>query len=108
MYPTLVMGIVTLLAALRSAFRVDGRLQGFLNYMNGAVLFSALTGFVTGLISTGQYIESHQLQGGQAVLTALQGAKESTNNLSLGFLLISLSLLVMAVARRRLDARGAE
>jgi len=105
MYPTLVFGLVALGAALRFAVRADPRLRGFIDSLARAVIFFAVTGFVTGLISTAGYVEAHDLRGGEALMTLMAGAKESLHNLALGFTVVSLVHLAVAVGRRRYDAR---
>lgn len=104
MYPILVFGLVSLGAALRYAIRADERLRGFTETMAKAVLFFSLSGFIIGLIATGNYVESNHLTGGEAALTVLQGVKESLNNLAFGTGLLGLVHMAMAVGRRRVDA----
>ncbi len=105
MYPTMVFGLVAVGAALRFAIRADPRLRGFVESMARAVTFFAVTGFVTGIISTASYVEAHDLRGWDALMTVLEGTKESLHNLALGFTVVSLVHLAVAVGRRRYDAR---
>lgn len=105
MYPTLVFGLVAVGTAVRFAVRADPRLRGFIESMSRAVLFFAITGFVTGLIATGQYVEAHELREWEALLTIFVGMKEAANNLALGFVVLSLVHLATAIGRRRYDAR---
>jgi hypothetical protein len=103
MYPTFVLGLITLGTALRFAFRGDGRLLGFVESMTRAILFTGLLGFVTGMIMVGRYVEAHPADDAARIL--VQGAGEAVNNLALAFTMISLIHLVLAVGRRRVDAK---
>jgi hypothetical protein len=103
MYPTFVFGLIALGTALRFAFRGDARLQGFIESMTRAIFYSGLLGFVTGMIMVARYIEGHPDMDALRIL--VEGAGEAVNNLALAFTLISLIHLVMAVGRRRVDAR---
>ncbi len=105
MYPTLVFGLIAIGAALRFAVRSDPKLRGFIASMSRAVFFFGLTGFVTGLIATGTYFETHGVAGADFLPTLVAGVKESTHNLALAFTVLSLVHLAVAVGRRRLDAR---
>jgi hypothetical protein len=107
MYPTLVLGLVALGTALRFAFRADEKLLGFVESMGRAVLYFGLTGFVTALIATGMYVEKQRVVGADLIPTLVMGVKESANNLALAFTVLSLVHLVVAVGRRRVDARRA-
>jgi hypothetical protein len=104
MYPILIFGLIALGAALRFAIRADPKLRGFVETMGVAVAFFSLSGFLTGLIATGNYVEANKLTGGEAALTVLQGVKESTHNLAFGATLLGLVFMVTAVGRRRVDA----
>jgi hypothetical protein len=104
MWALLGVGLPGLATALRYAVTADGRLEGALEAMARAVLCLALSGFFTGVVATGGYLEAHPEAPFAA--TAFQGVKEATNNLALGFTLLALVHLALAVGRRRAAAKG--
>lgn len=104
MWPVLVLGLAAMGLGLRYAFTGDGRLRGSLEALARSILFFALAGFVTGLVATGSFVEAHTELAAATVLIA--GVKESTNNLALGFVMLALVHLQLAVGRRREDDRA--
>ncbi len=104
MWAVLVSGLAGLATALRYAVTADGRLRTSVEATGRAVLFFALSGFFTGVVATGGYLEAHPEAPFAA--TAVQGVKEATNNLALGFTLLALLHVALAVGRRREAARG--
>lgn len=105
MYPTLVFGLVAAGAALRYVIRGDGRLRGVIESMVRAVLFVGLAGFVTGLVATSMYILQFQVRGDEVLRTFLIGLGEASYNLALAFTMVSLTHVIVALGRRRQDAR---
>jgi hypothetical protein len=105
MFPTLIFGLIGVAAALRCAVRADGRMFGFLSTLATAVLFFSLSGFTTGIVATGNYVVGHELRGEELGATLVAGVQESTNNLALGFTLVGLIHLLLAVGKRRYDAQ---
>ncbi len=106
MWPTLVIGLAGLGAGLRYAMTGDRRLRGTLESLAKTVLFFALSGFFTGIVATGDYLGAHAAAEVPMAAIALTGVKESTNNLALGFTVLALLHLQLAVGRRREDARS--
>lgn len=106
MYPTLIVGLIALASAVRFAWQANAKLRGFINAMSLSAAMCGLTGFVTGLISTGSYIGKRELKGQEALLTLLMGTKESMNNLALALLLLAIIFVVIAIGQRRIDVRS--
>lgn len=104
MWPVLVLGLAALGLGLRYAFTGDGRLRGTVETLAKSVLFFALSGFFTGVVAVGDYLDAHPEV--PLAATAVTGVKEATNNLALGFTLLALVHLQLAVGRRREDHRA--
>lgn len=99
MWAIALFGVFGLVLALRYAARADARLRPSVESLARATLFFALSGFTTGIVATGDFVASHPEEPLGA--TIFQGVKESANNLALGFTLLALIHLAMAVGRRR-------
>ena len=108
MWPVLAFGLAALGMALRYAVTADGRLRGPVELMGRSVLFFSLSGFVTGVIATGNGVyafrQSHPDMGVWELVFA--GLVESSNNLALGFTLLALVYLALAVGARREAVRA--
>ena len=105
MFPILIFGLIALGTALRYAITADGRLRGFLESLARAVIFFSLSGFVTDLLAVGRYLQVENVTGWASIEIAIQGGRESLNTIALGVTLLGLVHLLIAVGRRREDAR---
>jgi hypothetical protein len=105
MWPVLAVGLVALLTGARYAATGDGSARGALEALVGAILAMAFAGFFAGLVATGSYITGLPEEAAVARV-AITGAKEASNNLVLGFTLVGLVQLQLALGRRREDARA--
>lgn len=105
----LVLGLAALGMALRYAFSADGRLRPAVEALGRSVLFFSLSGFVTGLVASGAFFAKllEEKPASPAWEIFLLGAVESSNNLALGFTLLALTHLALAVGARRESVRGA-
>jgi hypothetical protein len=104
MWVILTVGLVALVSAFVYARTGDARRRPFVEALGRAELFFTLSGFFTGFVATGGYIEAHP----EAPLgaTLLQGVKEASNTLAFGFTLLALIHLCLAVGQRREAARS--
>lgn len=103
MFVILVFGALALATAAWFAWRVEGRVRGFLDGMGRAVLYAALTsacvdfGKVIGFV-TGRPPEERGV-------TLMEGLGESLAPLILGFAVLALVHFLTAIGQRRLDGR---
>lgn len=106
MVPTLLFGLIALGTALRFAVQGRGRLLGFLESLSRAVLAFSLSAFFTGVVVSLSALEPPSSLGEDTARVLLIGLRDATHNLALGFTLLSLIHLLIAVGRRRLDAQS--
>ncbi|MBM4379318.1 MAG: hypothetical protein FJ086_08455 [Deltaproteobacteria bacterium] len=108
MWPVLVLGLAALEMALRYAVTADGRLRGAVELLGRSVLFFSLSAFTTGVVATGSGVFQYREEHPQEPLWELVfvGLVESTNGLALGFTLLALVNLALAVGARREAVRN--
>jgi hypothetical protein len=95
MYPTTIMGLVLLAAAIRYAMAPNRRRFFLLRQLNMLVLLSGTLGTVTGVIRTFTNMPSDQLY------IAFIGVGESLNNLALALGLMILARIIIAFGAAR-------
>jgi hypothetical protein len=108
MWMVLVTGLVALGMGLRYAVVADGRLRPPLEILGRSVLYFSLSGFFTGVVATGGAV--FRLRDADPATpiweVAFIGLKESSTNLALGFTMLALLHLVLAVGARREAAKA--
>jgi hypothetical protein len=103
MWPTLALGMVTILAALRYAFTPAKRLLPLLVALQVTTLLFGALGFVTGVLKSCLAISG--VPADQRFIVVL-GVGESLHNLALAFALMAIAALTATVGAFRV-ARGA-
>jgi len=103
MYPILIIGLVLLVASIRYAIDAEPIRRGFINAM--ALALVAMTLFATwiGLAAVFHYLET--VKEAEFAATLMTGLKEVARNGILGGLLLTLSLIVVAVGTYRAGRR---
>ncbi|MBS0658928.1 MAG: hypothetical protein JSR82_11875 [Verrucomicrobia bacterium] len=107
MWFILVFGLLTLGTAFLYALRPARDREGFVKWMCVATVASVGSGTAADLAAVARYVASHPMDGKQMAAIVIEGVGECTSPAILGFSLLSLTALMMAVGRRRLDAREA-
>lgn len=105
MWFILALGAVTLAAAARFAARPEKRRVETVRALTWATAFSTVTGIVAGFAAVGSHIPAHPewSVSPKIHLLVMEGISESLANGILGFSLLTLAWLVMAVGHRRLS-----
>jgi len=104
----LLLGVAAAVAAVRFAWRPDERRIGAVRALTVAALFSIGVGTCSDLAAVGHNIASNDewAHSPDMPLMVLQGVSESMSPGILGFALLTIAWLVMAVGHRRLAARS--
>ncbi len=100
MWFILVFGVLAVTASARFAFRGEQRLEAFGRWMGITTVSSAILGFLVGMITVCQYVVD-KVPAEERWVTVLEGLGEATHCLALGFVLVTLSSLLLAVGHRR-------
>lgn len=100
MYPTLVFGVLMLIAAVRYAIKPESRLVPLQVSLGILTLLSGSLGFVTGLIAT--FSAMGEVDADKRWIWML-GVGESLHNLSLALVLAVLAVLAASVGSFRLS-----
>ncbi len=106
MFVILLFGAITLATAGFHAARPDARHEGFLRWMSAAVLWSSLAGVAADFGAT-FHATCHIEDANQRGMITLEGLAESMSPLVMGFVMLALAAFLVAIGRRRLDARPA-
>ena len=103
----LLLGGVTLVTAVRFALKADPRRLAIIRALSAATLFASLTGACSGFMAVMHYLTSHEelRTNGEAPFVLAQGLGELTTVPTLGFMLLVLTWLFVAVGTRRLQDR---
>lgn len=104
MFPTLIFGVIMLVAALRYAVKPENRMVPLLASLSLLTLFSGALGFVTGVINTMKYVGK---VGPEERYLALIGVGESANNLALALILCVMATLAVVIGAWKLSRAGA-
>ena len=112
MWPILVFGVLAVIAAARFAWRGEHDLMAFVRWMLATTASSALLGFSAAMHAVFNFIRQEQPPEVAQVTdwrirVLFEGTKEASNTLSLGFILITLTCLLVAVGYRRFPASEA-
>lgn len=107
MWFILVFGLLTLGTAFVYALRPAREREGFVKWMCVATVASVGSGTAADFAAVARYVASHPMDGNRLAVIVVEGLGECTSPAILGFSLLSLTALMMAVGRRRLDARAA-
>jgi len=100
----LLFGGVCLVSSLAFALRPGRSRLGFLKWMHLTVLFATLAGTVGNLGATFHYLAAGKNGSADRVQVLFEGLGESMSTPILGFALLALSALGVAVGMRRLGA----
>jgi hypothetical protein len=100
----LLFGGVCLVSSLSFALRPGRSRLGFLKWMHLTVLFATLSGTVANIGATFHYLAAGRNGATDPVLVLFEGLGESMSTPILGFALLSLSALGVAVGLRRLGS----
>ena len=106
MWPILVFGLLAVIAAARFAWRGEHDLTAFVRWMLATTGSSTLLGFSSAMHAVFNFIrresppEVAQVTDWR-IRVLFEGTKEASNTLSLGFILITLTCLLLAIGYRR-------
>ena len=103
----LLLGAITLYTAARFAWKADARRLSIIRALTAATIFSTLTAMTSGLVKVMSVVSSKpELRAsGDAPYVALEGLGEIATLPTLGFSLLTLAWLFVAVGTRRLQDR---
>jgi hypothetical protein len=106
MWPILVFGVLAIIAAARFAWRGEHDLTAFIRWMLATTGASALLGFSSAMHAVFNFIRQEQPPEVAQVTdwrirVLFEGTKEASNTLSLAFILMTLTCLLMAIGYRR-------
>jgi hypothetical protein len=109
MWPLLVFGLIALASAFHFAIQPRAELRGFVEAMARALLFSSLAGSAFNFMTVAHAIEqwSQKVAPDEWKAILVIGIGESLVPCGLGFVFLALTWMLLAVGRRRLDARKA-
>ena len=106
MYFVMLFGLAALATAFWYATRPNPRLEGFIRWMMAATAFSVIAGTCAAFAAVMNAAVQMELTGERRVLLICEGLAETMSAGIMGFAMLSLVALMMAVGKRRLDARG--
>ncbi|HEY5243402.1 MAG TPA: hypothetical protein VIJ22_18100 [Polyangiaceae bacterium] len=106
MFAVVLFGLVALATAAFYAARPDARHEGFLKWMARATLWSILAGMCSDFATVFSVVCQIDDWNKRSQIL-FEGSAESLSPGIMGFVLLSLTALLTAVGRRRLDARRA-
>lgn len=93
-------GVLAVVGAARFAFRGEQRLEAFGRWMGITTGFAAVGSFITGMIKVSQYV-AYTAPAEERLVIFIEGFGEASHCLALGFLLLTLTCLLLAVGHRR-------
>jgi hypothetical protein len=99
-----VFGILALVAGVRFAFSGALALEAFSRWMCRCTLSAAAFGFFSGMILVSRYAIERVHTTEHRFAVVIEGTGEALNNVTLGFLLVTLTSLFLAVGHRRFPA----
>jgi hypothetical protein len=103
MWPILLYGSLTIVAAARFAWRGEHRLMGFIRWMALTTVAGSFLAFSSGMHAVFNYLV-HEAAAEDRVKILFEGTKEASNCLSFGLILLTLICLLVAVGYRRFPA----
>lgn len=104
MWVLVVLAVPTLWTAVKFARNADPHRLSILRALTLALVFAAITGWVTGVVSTCQYVAGDPDALKQPVPVLLAGFAESCANLILGGGILVVTWILVAVGVRRMPA----
>jgi hypothetical protein len=107
MWFILAFGGIALVTAFVFAARPDVRSERFIAWMGLATLGATLCGVASDIATTLYFVAGHEMAPDRRVQIAMQGTAESMAPAIVGFAILSLVALMVAVGKRRLDDRMA-
>jgi hypothetical protein len=106
MVSVLLLGAVTLISAFAFAVRPDAASERFVGWMGLSTLCSVLCGVASDLATTLSVVTlEDEMPFELRIRIAMKGAAESMAPAIVGFALLSVVALMLAVGKRRLDAK---
>jgi len=100
-------GFLALATAFWYALRPDEKVRGFIDYLSKATLYSTLCGTCTDVATVCFAVAQNPMDPEQRTRMILEGLGESLSPGIMGFALLSLIALLVAVGQRRYAARRA-
>jgi hypothetical protein len=100
MWFILIFGVLAVITSARFAFRGEQRLEAFGRWMAVTTVSSAIFGFLAGMIKVAHYV-AYTAPAPERAVTFVEGFGEASHCLALGFLLTTLTCLLLAVGHRR-------
>lgn len=105
MWVVLAFGLTALVTAFVFALRPDERNIRFIKGMAAATIFASISGVAIDLSTVAHFVSSRDIESDQRTRIVLEGAGESMAPAVMGFTMVALVALLLAVGARRLDAR---
>lgn len=105
MWAVLAFGLTALVTAFAFAVRPSERNIRFIKEMATATILASIAGVAIDFSTTAHYVAEKEMPADQRWLTVLEGFGESMAPAVMGFTMVALVALMMAVGTRRLDAR---
>ncbi len=102
MYALVVIGAVAITTAVRFARNADPHRLSILRALTWVTMFSATTGFITGLVSTCKFVIRDPDAAKDPLPYLLMGFSESCSNLILGGAIAVITWTLVAVGVRRM------
>ncbi|MGZ3448425.1 MAG: hypothetical protein ACXVEF_02435 [Polyangiales bacterium] len=104
MFFILAFGLIALGTAFGYAIKPVRDRESFVRWMALATLASVFCGTAADLAAVASYVASHAMEPARMCAIVIEGIGESMSPSILGFSILSLVALMMAVGKRRLDA----
>ncbi len=99
MYPTTIIGLVTLFTAFMYARDPDRRRYAVVKTLSIVVLLTSVLGFIVGTMKT--FLGTADLPAGEGPSVALIGVGESLHNIALGLCILVVTWIMVAVGASR-------
>ena len=99
MYPTSIVGLVTIFIAFMYARDPDRRRYAIVKTLSIVVLLTSVLGFIVGTMKT--FLGTADLPSNEAPHVALVGVGESLNNVALGLCILVLTWIMVAIGASR-------
>ncbi len=104
MWPILILGVVGLATAGWFAWRAEGRVVGFVDRLGRSIVCATLVALAMDIMATLFHAPRAPVE--DRTLLVMRGLGESMSPLVLGFALLCLINLLMAIGQRRLDGKA--
>jgi hypothetical protein len=107
MYPVLVLGLVSLATAGFFAARGDGKIRGFLDAIDKALLWAVIGATTSNFMTVFHVIANDEMSGDKRAWILAMGSYEALSPVAMGGAFLMLTYVFVAVGQRRVDARVA-